>query len=167
MSYQLSHGAFSFAEGALIMEPNHAVRQSKQRFHVGAVMNNQWEEKLKDFVNKAGDELKRAGVEIRAEAEKLLTEVKDPVRQRKVKEGLKDFGQWAKQTAEEFGTMVEAGVKKAESTIRQADNGTAGPAQAASAPKPSAPRASTPRPASKKGPGKKTIGKKKPSSTRS
>ncbi|MBX7113889.1 MAG: hypothetical protein K1X64_06090 [Myxococcaceae bacterium] len=124
-------------------------------------MNNPWEEKLKDFVNKAGDELKRAGVEIRAEAEKLLTEVKDPERQRKVKAGLKDFGQWAKQTAEEFGTMVEEGVKKAEASIRHKGNGNAASAKAASAPKPSAPRS-----ASKKRPAKKTIGKKKPSSTR-
>lgn len=129
-------------------------------------MNNQWEEKLKDFVNKAGDELKRAGVEIRAEAEKLLTEVKDPERQRKVKAGLKDFGQWAKQTAEEFGTMVEEGVKKAEASIRQAGNSNTSPSSATSAPKPSAPRASAPRPASKKRPAKKTIGKKKPSTPR-
>lgn len=111
-------------------------------------MNDNWEEKLKSFVNKAGDELKRAGIEIRAEAEKLITEVKDPERQRKVKEGLKDFGDWAKQTAEEFGQMVEQGVKKAEVAFRQ------------NAPSPKAKSAAS----KKKKSAKKAAGKKKAAS---
>lgn len=81
---------------------------------------NQWDEKLKTFLKKTGDDLKRAGNDIKAEAEKLMKEVKDPDRQEKVKKGLATFQLWARKTAEEVAAVVETGVKKAEGAVRGA-----------------------------------------------
>ena len=80
----------------------------------------QWDEKLKSFLKKTGEDVKRAGNEIKTEAEKLLKEVKDPERQAKVKAGMKDFGGWARKTAEEMAELMETGVKKAEVAINKA-----------------------------------------------
>ncbi len=80
----------------------------------------QWDEKLKSFLKKTGEDVKRAGNEIKTEAEKLLAEVKDPERQAKLKAGMKDFGGWARKTAEEMAELMETGVKKAEVAINKA-----------------------------------------------
>src|SRR3954470_7880128 len=81
---------------------------------------SQWDEKLKSFLKKTGDDVKRAGNDIKAEAEKLLKEVQDPDRQAKVRAGMKDFGGWAKKTAEEMAELMETGVKKAEVALSKA-----------------------------------------------
>ena len=73
-----------------------------------------WDDRLKSFLKRTGDELKRAGEEIKREGEKLMKEVSDPEKQKKVKDGLSNFGTWAKKTAQEVAEMVEVGVKKAE-----------------------------------------------------
>src|SRR6266852_428939 len=79
-----------------------------------SVMNEkEWDRRLLDF-------LKRTGEEIQAETQRLVEEVRDPAKQRKVKETLREFGTWAKQTAEEAAEMVETAVKKAETTVAQA-----------------------------------------------
>lgn len=72
----------------------------------------EWDKRLLDF-------LKRTGEDIKAETERLLEEVRDPAKQRKVKETLREFGTWAKQTAEEAAEMVETAVKKAETAFTQ------------------------------------------------
>jgi hypothetical protein len=80
----------------------------------------QWDAKLKSFLKKTGEDVKRAGNDIKSEAEKLLKEVQDPERQAKVKAGMKDFGGWARKTAEEMAELMETGVKKAEVAINKA-----------------------------------------------
>lgn len=82
--------------------------------------DSQWDAKLKSFLRKTGDEFKRFGTDVKEEAQKLLTEVQDPKRQQKLRDGLKDVGVWAKKTAEEVATLVETGVKKAEGAIEKA-----------------------------------------------
>src|SRR4051794_2069096 len=82
--------------------------------------DSQWDAKLKSFLKKTGEDVKRAGNEIKSEAEKLLKEVQDPDRQAKVKAGVKDFGGWARKTAEEMATLMETGVKKAEVALGKA-----------------------------------------------
>jgi len=101
---------------------------------------SQWDEKLRSFLKKTGDELKRAGADIKVEAEKLMKEVKDPERQDKVKKGLETFGLWARKTAEEVAHAVEVGVKKAEGAVRSAVDTTPG-APSAGAPVPETPAA--------------------------
>ncbi len=82
--------------------------------------DSQWDAKLKAFLKKTGDDFKRFGTDVKEEANKLLTEVQDPKRQEKLREGLKDVGVWAKKTAEEVATLVETGVKKAEASLNKA-----------------------------------------------
>jgi hypothetical protein len=82
--------------------------------------DSQWDAKLKSFLKKTGDDFKRFGTDVKEEAQKLLTEVQDPARQQKLRDGLKDVGVWAKKTAEEVATLVETGVKKAEGAIGKA-----------------------------------------------
>src|SRR5229473_5621787 len=78
-----------------------------------SVMNEkEWDKRLLDF-------LKRTGEDIKAETQRLVEEVRDPAKQRKVKEALREFGTWAKQTAEEAAEMVETAVKKAETAFTQ------------------------------------------------
>lgn len=82
-----------------------------------------WEERVRAFLKRTGDELKRAGGEIRSEAELLLKEVQDPEVQRKVKDGLKEFGGWARKTAEEVAEVVEQGVHRAEAAFKKPAGG--------------------------------------------
>ena len=151
---------------------------------------SQWDAKLKSFLKKTGDDFKRFGTDVKEEAQKLLTEVQDPARQQKLRDGLKDVGVWAKKTAEEVATLVETGVKKAEGAIGKASDKVndfvVKPTEPA-APQASAPAATPPspppqmdeapapapkktvgkgaakkKPAAKKTAPKKTIGKKGP-----
>lgn len=81
---------------------------------------NEWDAKLKSFLKKAGEDFKRAGNDIKAEAEKLLKEVQDPERQAKVKAGMKEFGTQARKAAEQMAELMETGVKKAEGVLTKA-----------------------------------------------
>jgi hypothetical protein len=75
-------------------------------------MNEQWDERLLKFI-------KRTSEEIKTETQRLVAEVKDPETQRKMKESLREFGTWAKQTAEEAADMIGSAVKKAEAALSQ------------------------------------------------
>lgn len=82
--------------------------------------DSQWDLKMKAFLKKAGDDFKRFGTDVKQEAQKLMSEVQDPARQAKLRDGLKDVGVWARKAADEVATMVETGVKKAEETLVKA-----------------------------------------------
>ena len=105
---------------------------------------NQWDAKLKSFLKKTGEDVKRAGNDLKVEAEKLLKEVQDPERQAKLKAGMKDFGGWARKTAEEMATLMETGVKKAEVALGKATDKVV---DFAANQKPAAPRQGVPDPA--------------------
>ncbi len=135
--------------------------------------DSQWDAKLKSFLKKTGDDFKRFGADVKEEAQKLLTEVQDPKRQEKLREGLKDVGVWARKTAEEVATLVETGVKKAEGAIGKATDFVVKPVEgAAPAGRSAAPAATPPSPPPQMDeaqapatPAKKTVGaskKKKP-----
>ncbi|MEW6433644.1 MAG: transcriptional regulator [Myxococcota bacterium] len=79
-----------------------------------------WDLKVKAFLKKTGEDFKRFGKDVRAEAQRLMTEVKDPERQAKLREGLREVGHWARKAAEDVATVMETGVKKAEDAFRQA-----------------------------------------------
>ncbi|MFZ5472245.1 MAG: hypothetical protein ACOZIN_22665 [Myxococcota bacterium] len=119
--------------------------------------DKQWEAQLKTFFDKAGRELRRMGKDIQVEAERLLDEMKDPARQEKVKEGLREVGTWAKKTAEEVAALVEQGVKKAEHAFRRAATPGAPPKQAAKSTGGKRRKAARPAAAAKK-----TIGRRRP-----
>lgn len=94
--------------------------KGRSRVQPFTMNDSQWDAKLKSFLKKTGDDFKRFGADVKEEAQKLLTEVQDPKRQEKLRDGLKDVGVWARKTAEEVATLVETGVKKAEGAIGKA-----------------------------------------------
>lgn len=137
--------------------------------------DSQWDAKLKAFLQKTGADFKRFGTDVKGEAQKLLSEVQDPARQQKLREGLQEVGTWARKTAEDVATLVESGVKKVESGVKKTEvvleraghkvndlvsrSVEAAPAPAATPPSPppemdEAPRKPAPRP--------KTVGKGAP-----
>ena len=142
-------------------------------------MANAWDQKLKTFLNKTGEDFKRAGNDMKEEAQRLMKEVKDPQGQEKLKEGLKEFGGWAKKTAVEMAELAEGGFKKAETAFRQAadnwapqpgatgtpssDAAAAPDAEAAPTATPPGPPPEMPSPAPSAPPAaaKKTVGRKK------
>ncbi len=79
-------------------------------------MSEQWDKRMMEF-------LKRTGEDIKAETERLVTEVRDPAKQQKVKAALKEFGVWAKKTAEDAADMVETAVRKAETAWKKPADG--------------------------------------------
>ncbi len=138
--------------------------------------DRQWDEQLRRFVKTTGEEIRRVGEDIKTEAERLLVEVRDPDKQRKVKEGLRDFSVWARKTAEEVVEVVEKGIKKAEGALNKNAKGgsereraPARPAAAneaeatgsATSPAPSSERSAPPRKSAAK-----TVGPKKSKSTK-
>lgn len=134
--------------------------------------DSQWDAKLKSFLKKTGDDFKRFGTEVKAEAQKLLTEVQDPQRQQKLREGLENVGEWARKTADEVATVVEHGVKMASDRVGEfiqqpVDQKSEPPAPSATPPSPPPQMDDEPsEPAAKKA--KKSVGKsaaKKPAST--
>lgn len=141
-----------------------------------------WDLKMKAFLKKTGDDFKRFGRDVKEEAQKLMTEVKDPERQAKLRDGLKDVGTWARKAAEDVATVMETGVKKAEDAFREGskkvsdfvakDTGGAPPAPAAEAAPSPAPTPPSPPPDMSDAPkprAKKTVGpkKKKPAAKKS
>jgi hypothetical protein len=113
--------------------------------------NDHWESQFRTFLRRTGDELKRMGQDIKDEAQRLLQEVRDPDRQRKVKQNLREVGVWARRTAEEMADLVEEGAKKAEGALGKLSK------RADSAEESTQP---TGRPAGAKPRAKKSVGKK-------
>ncbi len=97
-----------------------------------------WDRKLKTFLKKTGEDFKRFGKEVQEEAGKLMEDVKDPEKQQKLREGLKDFGHLARKTAEEVATFAETGVKKAEGVIKKVVVAPPPPADGSPVPDPTA-----------------------------
>lgn len=117
--------------------------------------DKKWENQLMDFIKRTGEELKRTGEEIKVEAQRLMDEVRDPSRQAKVKETLKDLRDKATAMTKEAGEILESAVKKVEGAFEQDKAAESPKAQPAAAPTPAAePAAKSTRKAGK------TIGKK-------
>lgn len=117
-----------------------------------------WENQLMDFIKRTGEELKRTGEEIKVEAQRLMDEVRDPSRQAKVKETLKDLRDKATAMTKEAGDLLESAVKKVEGAFEQDKADAAAPkAKASAGSTPDAEPAPAAKPARKAG---KTIGKK-------
>src|SRR3989442_15240666 len=60
-----------------------------------------WEEQFKQFLRKTGDDFRRAGEDIKTEAQKLLDAAMDPDKQQRVRGRLKELGSWARKRAED------------------------------------------------------------------
>jgi hypothetical protein len=72
-----------------------------------------WEEQFKQFLRKTGDDFRRAGGDIKAEAQKLFDAAVDPDKQQRVRDRLKELSSWARKTAEDVAGSVETAASKA------------------------------------------------------
>src|SRR2546421_4325773 len=77
-------------------------------------MNDEsWEEQFKQFLRKTGDDFRRAGEDIKAEAQKLFDAAMDPDKQQRVRDRLKELSSWARKTAEDVAGAGGAPASKA------------------------------------------------------
>lgn len=107
-----------------------------------------WEQQLKEFWKKAGTELKRTTDDLRHEAQRIVTQVSDPANQEKMKQGLREFGTWTKQTVEDAAMLFEQAIDRAGNKVESWKGGTSD--TTAAAPAPAAPKtASRAKPKSK------------------
>jgi hypothetical protein len=64
--------------------------------------------------------LRKTRQDIRVEVQRLMEELKDPEKQQRVKESVRELGTWARHTAEDVGELVEKAVRKAEGALNDA-----------------------------------------------
>ncbi|MCA3012197.1 MAG: transcriptional regulator [Myxococcaceae bacterium] len=139
----------------------------------------EWESKLKSFLQRTGQDFRRAATDVKKEAERLMKEVQDPERQAKVREGVQEASVWARKTAQELASLVEVGVKQAEGALTEVAKqfktaepppGARAPAPAPTPVNPAPPTVETaaPPPPAPKRPTKKSVGRgpKKPPTAR-
>src|SRR2546421_5136137 len=81
----------------------------------GQMSDQSWEEQFKQFLRKTGDDFRRAGEDIKAEAQKLLDAAMDPDKQQRVRGRLKELSSWARKRAEDVagagGTAASQGAR--------------------------------------------------------
>ena len=78
-----------------------------------AMSDERWEEQFKQFLRKTGADFRRAGEDIKAEAQKLFDAAMDSDKQQKVRDRLKELSSWARKTAEDVAGSVETAASKA------------------------------------------------------
>jgi len=79
-----------------------------------------WEEQFKQFLRKTGDDFRRAGEDIKSEAQKLLDAAMDPDKQQRVRGRLKELSSWARKRAEDVAGTVETAASKAARVFHRA-----------------------------------------------
>src|SRR5256712_14194066 len=90
----------------------------------GQMSDQSWEEQFKQFLRKTGDDFRRAGEDIKAEAQKLLDAAMDPDKQQRVRGRLKELSSWARKRAEDVaGRRREEGRKGRQGSPRAPPNG--------------------------------------------
>jgi hypothetical protein len=82
--------------------------------------DERWEEQFKQFLRKTGDDFRRAGEDVKTEAQRLLDAAIDPQKQQRVRDRLKELTGWARKTAEDVAGMVETAASKAEQAFHRA-----------------------------------------------
>jgi hypothetical protein len=137
-----------------------------------------WEEQFKKFLQQTGEDFRRAGKDIRTEAQRLLEGAMDPEKQQKIRDRLNELGTWARKAAHDVAGAVEEVATKAETAFQSAAEkvtekvsemkGTTASSNAPSAP--SAPSATTgpraPRTATSSSGAKKKSGKTRKSGSK-
>src|ERR1700736_5562257 len=81
--------------------------------------DERWEEQFKQFLRKTGDDFRRAGEDVKTEAQRLFDAAIDPQKQQRVRDRLKELTGWARKTAEDVAGMVETAASKAEQVFHR------------------------------------------------
>jgi hypothetical protein len=67
----------------------------------------QWDEKLLDYVRKTGEDLKRTGEEFLDQAQRTFDDLRDPAQQERLKARVAELRTWAKGKFEEARSRAE------------------------------------------------------------
>src|SRR5438067_13416902 len=74
-----------------------------------AMSDESWEEQFRQFLRKTGEDFRRTGEAIKAEAQKLLDAAMDPERQQRVRNRLNELSLWTRKPAQGVaGAVAEA-----------------------------------------------------------
>jgi hypothetical protein len=92
-----------------------------------------WEEQFRQFLRKTGDDFRRTGEDIKAEAQKLFDAAMDPEKQQKVRDRLNELTLWARKTAHGVAGAVEDATSKAQTAFQRATDKVTEAANASSA----------------------------------
>ena len=84
--------------------------------------DERWEEQFKQFLRKTGDDFRRAGEDVKTEAQRLFDAAVDPQKQQRVRDRLKELTGWARKTAEDVAGMVETAASRAERVFHRASD---------------------------------------------
>jgi len=98
--------------------------------------DERWEEQFKQFLRKTGDDFRRAGEDVKAEAQRLFDAAVDPRKQQRVRDRLKELTGWARKTAEDVAGMVETAASKAEQVFHRTSDKASEAAEKVSPPAP-------------------------------
>jgi hypothetical protein len=79
-----------------------------------------WDEQFKRFLQKTGEDFKRASEDIKAEAQKLVDAAMDPEKQQRVRDRLGELGVWARKAAHEVAGKVGEAATKAQTAVHTA-----------------------------------------------
>lgn len=93
-----------------------------------------WEEQFKQFLRKTGEDFRRAGEDIKAEAQKLVDAAMDPAKQQQVRNRLSELSTWARKTAQNVAGAVEQAATKAQTAFHGAPATAPEPAETPAAP---------------------------------
>src|SRR5438132_11660314 len=96
----------------------------------GQMSDESWEEQFKQFLRKTGDDFRRAGEDIKSEAQKLLDAAMDPDRPARARGRLKGLSSCARKRAWDVaGTAATARSRAGGVFPRATGNGTRGAQQ--------------------------------------
>jgi len=76
-----------------------------------------WDEQFKQFLRKTGDDFRRAGEEVRAEAQRLLDAAMDQQKQQRVRDRLNELTVWARRSGEAMAGAMTDAANKAENAF--------------------------------------------------
>jgi len=85
-----------------------------------------WDEQFKRFLRKTGEDFRRTGEDVKAEAQRLVEAAMDPEKQQKVRDRLNELGDWARKTAQDVAGAVGDAAGKAESAFHRATDKVTG-----------------------------------------
>jgi len=81
-----------------------------------------WDERFRQFLRKTGEDFRRAGDEVRAEAQRLVDAAMDPEKQQRVRDRLNELNDWARKTAQDMAGAMGEAASRAETAFQSASD---------------------------------------------
>jgi hypothetical protein len=95
---------------------------SRQSALGGNMSDESWDERFRQFLRKTGEDFRRAGDDVRAEAQRLVDAAMDPEKQQKVRDRLNELSDWARKTAQDMAGAMGEAASRAETAFQSASD---------------------------------------------